>query len=75
MYIAGDGARFTIRHDGKPAIEVQFDDARPDLHHLARKWDDPEPVPLPMSAREPSSPRRQPRGDEARYNSPSGSVA
>ena len=22
VYIAGDGARFTIRHDGKPAIEV-----------------------------------------------------
>jgi hypothetical protein len=30
VYIAGDGARFTIRHDGKPAIEVRFDDALPD---------------------------------------------
>jgi hypothetical protein len=40
VYIAGDGARFTIRHDGKPAIEVRFDDALPDLHHLARPWDE-----------------------------------
>jgi len=40
VYIAGDGARFTIRHDGKPAIEVRFDDALPDLHHLARRWDE-----------------------------------
>jgi len=40
VYIAGDGARFTIRHDGKPAIEVRFDDALPDLHHLARQWDE-----------------------------------
>ena len=40
VYIAGDGARFTIRHDGKPAIEVRFDDALPDVHHLARKWDE-----------------------------------
>jgi hypothetical protein len=40
VYIAGDGATFTIRHDGKPAIEVRFDDALPDLHHLARPWDE-----------------------------------
>ena len=25
VYIVGDGARFTIRHDGKPAIEVAYD--------------------------------------------------
>ena len=40
VYIAGDGARFTIRHDGKPAIEVRFDDALPDVHHLERRWDE-----------------------------------
>jgi len=40
VYIAGDGARFTIRHDGKPAIEVRFDDALPDRHHLARRWEE-----------------------------------
>jgi hypothetical protein len=50
VYIAGDGARFTIRHDGKPAIEVRFDDALPDRHHLARRWDEPVPPP-PMPAR------------------------
>jgi len=40
VYIAGDGARFTIRRDGKPAIEVRFDDTLPDVHHLARQWDE-----------------------------------
>ena len=45
VYIAGDGARFTIRHDGKPAIEVRFDDALPDVHHLADAGTNPEPVP------------------------------
>ena len=40
VYIAGDGARFTIRHDGKPAIEVRFDDALPDVHHLAQQGDE-----------------------------------
>jgi hypothetical protein len=40
VYIAGDGARFTIRHDGKPAIEVRFDDPLPDVHHLASQSDE-----------------------------------
>jgi hypothetical protein len=28
VYVVGEGATFTIRHGGNPAIEVRFDDAR-----------------------------------------------
>jgi hypothetical protein len=54
VYIAGDGARFTICHDGKPAIEVRFDDALPDVHHLRDAGTNPEPVPPARDAQQES---------------------